>query len=347
VTVAADPRWHLYRLLGDPVRLRLLALAGHEELSVGELAELLGESQPNVSRHAAPLRQAGLLLVRRQGTRTLVRLADGAARDAVVADALQAGRRLCREEGSLERVVDVVRARDARGRELFLRPSRADDPPSLPPELPAYLRAVGALLEHRSLALDAGTGDGALLDVLSPVFERVIALDRSEIQLERARRRLKSRGFGNVELVRGEVDGPEVRRAVGEGADVVFASRMLHHAPVPRATLSALASLARPDGRLVVLDYARHEDEALRDEQADVWLGFEPDELAEQARDVGLTPISVAPLPASFVKNAIDGHLGWLVFVASRAPLAPGTRAAPAGKRGRPSKSSPQNKEQR
>jgi len=78
-----------------------------------------------------------------------------------------------------------------------------------------------------------------------------------------------------------------------------------------------------------------------------VWLGFEPDELAEQARDVGLTPISVAPLPASFVKNAIDGHLGWLVFVASRAPLAAGTRAAPAGKRGRPSKSSPQNKEQR
>jgi len=324
-----------------------MALAAQEELTVGELSELLGESQPNVSRHAAPLRQAGLLVVRRQGTRTLVRLGDSASRDAVVADALLAGRRLCREDGSLERVAEVVRARDARARELFARPPRADELPGLPPELPAYLHALGALLEHRGLALDAGTGDGALLDVLAPVFERVVALDRSETQLERARRRLKSRGFGNVELVRGEVEGSEVRRAVGNGADVVFASRMLHHAPVPRATLSALASLARPGGRLVVLDYLRHEDQALGDEQADVWLGFEPDELVEQARDVGLLPLTLAPLPAGFVKNAIDGHLGWLLFVAARPSSVAPARTAPVGKRSRASRPAPQNKEQR
>ncbi|MEO7313173.1 MAG: metalloregulator ArsR/SmtB family transcription factor [Chitinophagaceae bacterium] len=76
-------RWELYRLLGEPVRLRLLALAAQEELAVGELAELLGEGQPNVSRHAAPLRQAGLLVVRKEGTRALIRLAEGAAADAV------------------------------------------------------------------------------------------------------------------------------------------------------------------------------------------------------------------------------------------------------------------------
>jgi DNA-binding transcriptional ArsR family regulator len=66
-TLAPHPRWELYRVLAEPVRLRLLALASEEELAVGELAGLLGESQPNVSRHLTPLKQAGLVLVRRGG----------------------------------------------------------------------------------------------------------------------------------------------------------------------------------------------------------------------------------------------------------------------------------------
>src|SRR5438094_9838847 len=94
-------RWELYRVLSEPIRLRLLALATVEELAVGELAELLDEGQPNVSRHAAVLRQAGLIVVRKEGTRVLVHLAEGAARDAVIADALASGRALCEKDGSL------------------------------------------------------------------------------------------------------------------------------------------------------------------------------------------------------------------------------------------------------
>src|SRR5215475_7236053 len=88
LAVGLDPasRWELYRLLADPVRPRLLALASTEELGVGELAELLREGQPKISRHAAALRDAGLLAARRQGTWTLLRLAAGAADDPVVAD---------------------------------------------------------------------------------------------------------------------------------------------------------------------------------------------------------------------------------------------------------------------
>ena len=72
---AQTTRWELYRILAEPVRLRLLALAAAEELTIGELADLLDENQPNVSRHLAPLRQAGLVLVRKQGTRARVRIA--------------------------------------------------------------------------------------------------------------------------------------------------------------------------------------------------------------------------------------------------------------------------------
>src|SRR5438477_13118418 len=88
---ARGERWELYRVLSEPIRLRLLALAAVEELAVGELADLLDEGQPNVSRHASVLRQAGLIGVRKEGTRVLVRIAEGAANDPVIADALVSG----------------------------------------------------------------------------------------------------------------------------------------------------------------------------------------------------------------------------------------------------------------
>ena len=316
---AADPRWQLYRLLSDPFRLRLLALAAEEELSVGELSELMAEPQPNVSRHAAPLRQAGLLADRRQGSRTLVRLADGAATDPVVADALGTGRRLCREDGSLGRVADVVRSRDARTREFFSRPGKPADPPGIAPELPAYLAALAPLIGDRRLALDAGTGDGTLLDVLSPLFDRVIALDRSEAQLGRALRRVQARGYSNVELVCDELGGETLRGAVGDGASIVLAARMLHHSPLPRATMRQLVELVRPGGWLFVFDYARHDDETFREQQADVWMGFEQEELLQFAIGAGLDAPRVAAVPSTLVSRAGDGHLRWLLLSGRRA----------------------------
>jgi ArsR family transcriptional regulator len=332
-----ESRWQLYRLLSDPFRLRLMALASEEELAVGELAELLGEPQPNVSRHAAPLRQAGILMDRRDGARTLIRLSEQAATDAVVADALSAGRDLCREDGSLGRVREVVRGRDERSREFFAKTDRGRDVRDLAPELPAYLAALAALVEPRDLAVDAGTGDGALLDMLAPIFRRVVALDRSEAQLARAAARARARGYHNVQFVCGEVDGEEIRRAVhgdgrrregteparsrarvSHGADVVWAARMLHHAPVPRATLASLADLARPGGRVVVIDYVSHDDERLQELEADVWMGFDPVELRELARAAGLTDPLVQRLPSEYIGGGKDAHLGWLALVARR-----------------------------
>ena len=313
-----DARWQLYRLLSDPFRLRLLALAAEEELALGELADLLGESQPNLSRHAAPLRQAGLLAERRQGTRTLVRLDSAAKSDPVVCDALAAGRALCEKDGSLARIGTIVRARDQKTREFFARPPRADEPLVLAPELPVYIAALASLLDEHALAVDAGTGDGALLDVLAPAFDRVIALDRSAAQLARAERRVQARGYDNVQLYSAEIGDKAVRQAVGKGADVVVAARVLHHAPLPRETLKALAALLRPGGHLLLLDYARHADEALRDAQADVWMGFDPRELEDFARGAGLEGVRARDLPRGLFQNGVDGHLSWLLLSGKR-----------------------------
>ncbi len=315
VDVASPSRWELYRVLSEPARLRLLALAADEELSIGELAELLGESQPNVSRHATALRLAGLLGDRREGTRTLVRVPPEAARDAVVADALASGRALCEKDGSLGRVAQVLRAREAAAHEFFARPgkSRVDGTPA---ELGAYLAALAPLLPRRSLALDAGTGDGRLLDVLAPVYERVVAVDRSGPQLARAGERIAARGYDNVALVEADLDSAELRKALKPGgADAVFASRVLHHAPRPAKVVAELASLCAPGGALVVIDYGRHDDESMR-AQADAWLGFEPAELRRFARAAGLEDARVTKIPGALCGDGPDKHLPWQVMVA-------------------------------
>lgn len=313
-------RWELYRLLSEPVRLRLLALAAEEELAIGELAELLGEAQPNVSRHVASLRRAGLLVARRQGTRALVHLAARATDDAVVADAVSAGRALCKSDGSFRRIGDVVRARDAEAREFFDRPGGEEALGALPEEAPAYLTALGPLLARRRLAVDAGTGDGALLDVLAPLYERVVAIDRAEAQLARARARLRSRDYRNVELLRGEVDEARVRSRVHDlgGADAVVAARVLHHAPRPVDAMRGFAGLAAADGAVVVIEYVAHEDERLRKQQADLWLGFEPRELARLAEDAGLQGVTTTRIPAARCGRGPDGHLEWQALVARR-----------------------------
>ena len=310
-------RWELYRVLSEPVRLRLLALTAEEELAIGELAELLGESQPNVSRHVAPLRQAGLVVVRKHGTRTLLRASDDASSDVVVADALASGRSICEAEGSLARIAEVVRTRDSVGREFFARPGESPVH-RLPPELGAYLRVLRPLIGHAqfaSFAIDAGTGDGGLLDVLCPVFERVLAIDRSAPQLARARERVTLRGYDNAVFVLGELDEEDVVTAAGEGADAVFAVRVLHHAPRPAAVMEKLADLCRVGGAVVVLDYAAHDDESMRD-QADLWLGFEPAELSRFARAAGLQKAEVTRIPEGMSGRGPDAHLAWQVMAA-------------------------------
>lgn len=310
------PRWELYRALAEPVRLRLLALASEEELTIGELATLLQESQPNVSRHLTPLKQAGLVVVRRQGTRALARLSEAVTADAVVRDAVESGRSLCEADGSLGRVADVLRERDRVARDFFAE-SRGTDLAE-PEPLAAYVAALAPLLAHRALAVDAGTGDGTLLEVLAPAFDRVIAVDRSAAQLERAKRRVASRRFDQVVLLKAELEAPELRELVGHGADAVFASRLLHHAPRPVELLRQLAALARPGaGLVIVLDYGRHEDESMRNE-ADLWLGFEPDELVTLAREAHLSEAHVTPIPAPWCGRGKDSHLPWQVMVANR-----------------------------
>jgi DNA-binding transcriptional ArsR family regulator len=322
-SVSSSPggaRWELYRVLAEPIRLRILALVAEEELSIGELAELLAESHSNASRHTTALKQAGLVVSRREGTRILLRLAGEVAKDAVVIDALGSGRALCVADGSLGRIAAVLGARDAITREFFARPVHRDDRGPFAPELGAYLKALAPLIGDRRLAVDAGTGDGSLLDVLAPVFDRVVAIDREDVRIDMARRKVAQFGYANVTLLSCDLTSPAVRDAVGPGASAVFASRMLHHAARPGHLVKDLAALAAPGGAIVVVDYAPHDDDAMRN-VADLWLGFWPDALKGFAEGAGLVDAMVTPIPRPLCGTGPDKHLPWQILVAKR----PGT----------------------
>ncbi len=319
---AHAPRWELYRLLADPVRLSLLALVEEEELAVGELAEILQEGQPKISRHATQLRDAGIVNARKQGSWVLLSLAQGAATDAVLRDALAVGRTIAMSGGLLDRARDIVSARDEKSREFFARAPKTTRGTTLPREASVCLAGLSPLLSRRGLAVDAGTGDGVLLEMLSPLFEEVLAFDRSSERLEAARERTLSRGLRNIAFEVGELESSTVRRAVerrhAAGADLVIASRVLHHAPQPKRAVAALAALLRAGGTLLVIDYAPHDEATMSAEQADVWMGFSHTELRELAEAAGLTRISVRDFSPTPPMDVPDGHLAWTLLSAQR-----------------------------
>jgi ArsR family transcriptional regulator len=292
-------RADLFRLLGDEDRLRLLALCAEEELTVGELAQLLGESQPQVTKKSQPLREVGLLSARRDGTRTLLR-AD-VEPDPVLTAALDEGRTLCTRDGSLAKIARVVAQREDLSRRLFEAPSGELEPaPSADAQLLAWTPLLAPLLPGRALAVDIGTGEGALLPLLSPLYERVIAVDRSPARLARCGARVAQWGLPNVRLREGNIDDASLAEEVQQrgGADLVVMARMLVHASRPQDAIASATRLLRAGGHLAIVDYLPHDDESLR-EQGHVWLGFEPAKLRGWLEAAKLAPLALAPFSNS------------------------------------------------
>ena len=298
--MTASVRADLFRVLGDEDRLRLLALCAEEELTVGELASLLGESQPQVTKKSQPLRELGLLSARRDGTRTLLRSHVDAERDAVLEAALDEGRVLCGKDGSLARVAGVVAQREELSRRFFdeAPPEAKGADARVESELLGWLPLLAPLLPGRALAIDLGTGEGTLLPLLAPLYERVVAVDRSPARLARASAKLAAWGLGNVRLREGDVEDAGLVEDVAHrgGADLVVMARVLHHAARPADVVIAATRLLRAGGHLAIVDYLPHDDEAMR-EQGDVWLGFPPAKLRGWLED-SLESVAVHPFPS-------------------------------------------------
>ena len=286
----------LFRLLGDDARLRILRLLSAERLNVSELTGILGIAQSGVSRHLGLLKEGGLVLEEREAGFTYFRLAPALV-DA--SNGLAPLAALLKDEFAGASRSELGRADDARLEEVRrLRKENFEahaGPDTNERQLvpgrswAAWSRALGHLLPPLRVA-DIGCGEGYLTIEASRWASRVIAVDRSEAVLKKARALATRRRVRNVIWKRGELDRLPLQDAA---VDVALLSQALHHAPDPARALAEAVRVLVPGGRVLVLDLREHGETWVRNRLGDRWLGFSNETLARLLKEAGLIDIKV------------------------------------------------------
>ena len=294
------------RALSDPTRLRIMRLLASMELAVGELALVLGQSQPRVSRHIKILCDAHLAQRRREGawvflhavgtdSRAASPLVDAVANLLATAeDADRAFAGQCAED----RVhLDAIRAaRQAHAREWFARhAAQWDELRSLHIADGPVEAALADLLATNNGAgdlgrlLDVGTGTGRMAELFADCARHITALDHSPDMLRLARTRLQHLPAGKVDLVQGDFAQLPFAAA---SFDTVLFHQVLHYAQAPEAVLAEAARVTAPGGRIAIVDFAAHDREELRSQHAHARLGFADAQIATLFADAGFEPLA-------------------------------------------------------
>lgn len=279
----------MFRALADDVRLRILGALLGAELSVAELVEVLGLPQSTVSRHLKPLREAGLAETRREGTSVYYR------RGAVFADPDLGGlldrqlRGLPTASRDVAAVRRVLEQRRQRSREFFEKVAGRYGTFTQPGGGWQALAAALAAGFAGQDVVDLGSGEGALALLLARFAKSVTAVDQSKAMLREVRDKAKKDGVGaRVKVAEGDLEDLPLRDA---SADAAFLSQALHHTARPAHAVAEAARVLRRGGHLVVLDLVRHEQEWVREQWADQWLGFEEREVRAWMEQAGLAPV--------------------------------------------------------
>lgn len=278
----------LFRVLGDPARLRLLRALSADRFNVTELTGILGLAQSGVSRHLGLLKDAGLVAEERDGIFVYYRLARTPGVDTPLWQLL---------DREFERTATRpdVRADDARiqevrrlRRENFDQHAGADtrDGRQLVPgrSWAAWSRALGLLLPPLDV-VDIGCGEGYLTLEAARWARKVTGIDRSAAVLARARQLAERRKVANVVWKRGEI---ERLPAADASFDVALLSQTLHHAADPGRAIHEAVRVLRPGGRVLILDLRSHEEDWVRQKLGDRWQGFDDRSLASWLTAAGL-----------------------------------------------------------
>ncbi|MDR6851591.1 ArsR family transcriptional regulator [Sphingomonas sp. BE123] len=287
-----------FRALADSTRLRILALLRAMELSVGELAQVLGQSQPRVSRHVKILCDAGLAERRKEGSWVFVALGD-ARRTGPVFAALDTWRSEGEDHWTLAdsaRLAAVRADRAAAAAEWFeAHAGEWDAIRSLHVAEEQVEAAMLAVLGEARIArlIDIGTGTGRMLELFAPRAERALGIDRSSEMLRLARAKLSEQGIANAELR--QADLYALPMSDGE-ADAAILHHVLHFAQQPAAAIGEAARVLGSGGQLLIADFAPHEREELRTREGHVRLGFSDAQMLGWFARAGLAPVQTQTL---------------------------------------------------
>ncbi|NNM75896.1 metalloregulator ArsR/SmtB family transcription factor [Sphingomonas sp. ID1715] len=301
----------IFRALGDPTRLRIFALLRRMELSVGELAQVLGQSQPRVSRHVRILADAGLTTRRREGSWVFLALAEDPRNEPLLAAIEQVSSDWGEEDAAR---LAQVRAERAQAAERYFE-AHADDWDAIRSLYVPEQQVETAMAELLGGApvgrlVDLGTGTGRMLEVFGGAATRALGVDRSPEMLRLARAKL-SEAVPAAELRQGDLTALPLADAI---ADTVILHQVLHFVPQPGAALAEAGRLVADGGRMLIVDFAPHEREELRTRDAHQRLGFSDQQVAGWLQASGLA--------LAAVKELEGGELTVKLWLAERPSLA-------------------------
>ncbi|NNC60185.1 MAG: metalloregulator ArsR/SmtB family transcription factor [Erythrobacter sp.] len=320
------------RALADQTRLRIMRLLGTMELAVGELAQVLGQSQPRVSRHVAILCDAELAERRREGSWVFLRtrLADEASGElgCAVAAILTAAetddeqfRRQCEQDR--QHLAAIRQAREAGAADWFASHAEEwDDLRSLHTPDAAVESALVEALGDEPLGtlLDIGTGTGRMAELFGTGADHVVALDKSLEMLRVARAKLQHLPADRIELVQGDFYGLPFD---DDRFHTVLLHQVLHYAPEPERALAEAARVLKDGGRIAIVDFAAHTHEELRERFQHVRLGFSDSQMRELLRHAGFVPSQAVTLEGSQLEVKV-----WIGRQFSRSPAKRSKEAA-------------------
>lgn len=296
MNLTADQTVEALRAAGEPTRLRILSLLASEELSVMEMSRILDQSQPRVSRHLKLMTDSGLIERFPDGARVYYRLShDPHARrlidtvlDILADDAGDADHRRLNEvrkdrEQAAETYFEQIAPQWDRLRSLYVSESAVEA---------ALEEAVGPGPFKR--VVDLGTGSGRMLTLFGKKAKMSVGLDLSQNMLNIARANVSKAGLNKVELRHGDIFAT---RLPAGSADLVIVHQVLHYLADPAAAVAEAARLVCPGGRLVIVDFAPHDFEHMREAHQHRRLGFSDQEILGWLDDSGLTPAAPVALP--------------------------------------------------
>lgn len=288
----------ILRASAEPTRLRLLALLAEAELTVSELTQVLGQSQPRISRHLKLMGEAGLLERHQEGSWAFFRLvgegaAAGLARELVAA--------LPADDSTLQRdrsrLSEIRRTRAEAASAYFrasapewhrIRSLHVDDG-----EVESALLQSLAPDGHGGL-LDVGTGTGRMLELFGPRIERGLGVDASREMLAVARANLDKAGLRHCSVRHADMYTLPI---ADRSFEIVLIHQVLHYAERPDLATAEAARVLAPGGRLAVVDFAPHQLEELRRDHAHRRLGFADAEIQGWLKSAGLSPEAPVHLP--------------------------------------------------
>ena len=289
MSLGLDQLVETLKAAGETTRMRLIALLSAGDLTVTDLTDILGQSQPRISRHLKLLLEAGLIERYQEGAWAYFRLKREGEESGVASGLLSAlsfGDAVVARDA--ERLVAVKRERAAQASEYFSRNAAEwDEIRRLHVSEEKVEAALVGLIGDKPIdsLLDLGTGTGRILQLLDGKYRKAVGVDASRDMLSVARTNLDKTGTARASVRHGDIFNLPLE---GQDFDLITIHQVLHFLDDPQAAVSEAARVLRPGGRLAIIDFAPHELEYLREAHAHRRLGFSHEIMASWLTKAGL-----------------------------------------------------------